>query len=64
MAKRSVYAGADLPLAGGLLVEQDACYAARLTDDAAQAMEAYLAMPLDERRGWLEHGPAPRYSGA
>jgi enoyl-CoA hydratase/carnithine racemase len=64
MVKRSVYAGADLPLAGAVLVEQDACYAARLTQDAVRAMEAYLAVPLDERRDWLEHGPAPRYTGA
>jgi enoyl-CoA hydratase len=64
MAKRSVYAGADLPLAAGLLVEQDACYAARLTEDAVTAMEAYLAVPLEDRRTWLEHGPSPAYTGA
>ena len=63
MTKRAVYAGSDLPLSSGLLVEQDACYAARLTQDAVRAMEAYLATPLDERRGWLEHGPSPQYAG-
>jgi enoyl-CoA hydratase len=63
MAKRSVYAGSDMPLAEGLLVERDACYAARLTRDAARAMEAYLAVPPDRRRDWLESGPSPRFEG-
>lgn len=64
MVKRAVYAGDDLPLSGGLTVERDACFAARLTDDALRAMEAFVALPLDERRDWLEGGSLPPFAGA
>jgi len=64
MIKRAIYAGSDLPLAGGLRVESDACFVARLTDDATRAMEAYVETPLDARRDWLEAGPLPRFTGA
>ena len=57
MIKRAVYEGADLPLAAGLRIEADACLAARLAPDAADAMEAYVSIPLEERRAWLEQGP-------
>jgi len=63
MVKRSVYAGGDLPLSGGLAVERDACFVARLTDDAIRAMEAYVEVPLDQRRDWLEHGSLPSFTG-
>lgn len=63
MVKRSVYAGSELPLAGGLVVERDACFVTRLTDDAIRAMEAYVALPLDERRDWLEYGSLPPFTG-
>jgi enoyl-CoA hydratase len=58
MVKRSIHAGADLPLAGGLLVERDSCLLAQLTADATSAMEAYVELPNDQRRDWLERGPA------
>jgi enoyl-CoA hydratase len=53
MIKRAVYQGADLPLSSELRIEADACVMARLAPEAAEAMEAYAATPLERRRAWL-----------
>jgi enoyl-CoA hydratase len=61
MAKRSLHRGYNLSLAEALTVETDASFRARLTDSAKEALEEYVALPLAERRDWLEdvHEPRP-----
>ena len=63
MVKRAVYTGVDLPLAHGLRVESDASYQTRLSQDAVKAMQAYVEVPFEERRDYLETGTLPEFSG-
>ena len=63
MVKRAVYGGVDLPLPYGLRIESDASLQTRVSHDAVTAMEAYVALPLEERRDWLEHGRLPEFQG-
>jgi enoyl-CoA hydratase/carnithine racemase len=55
-AKRIIYQGGDLPLASALRMEADASFRAKVSPEAAAAMERYVAVPLAERRAWLEEG--------
>jgi enoyl-CoA hydratase len=48
-AKRAVYDGVELPLAGGLAVESEAFLATMLSDAGVAAMRSYVETPLDER---------------
>ena len=52
--KRAVYQGSEVHLEGGLEIEGDAFAQTMLSDEAVEAMRAYVALPLDERRDWLE----------
>lgn len=64
MAKRAVYQGSQVPLAAGLRIEADAFFQTRISDDAIAAMEAYVSVPLEERRAWLESGTLPEFKGS
>lgn len=52
---RSRIVDPDTALSLGLIHE--------LADDARRAMQAYVDLPFDRRREWLEHGAYPKYSG-
>jgi len=54
MVKRSIYRGSDLPLASGLTIETDASFRAKVAPEALHWVERYVALPLDERRKWLD----------
>jgi enoyl-CoA hydratase len=62
-AKRAVYAGSDAHLSAGLEIESSAFLETMESDDARCAMQAYVDLPFDQRREWLEHGAYPKYSG-
>jgi enoyl-CoA hydratase/carnithine racemase len=53
-AKRSVYAGVDMPLADGLKVETDAFLATMASDEGLDLMRQYVATPLEERASWAQ----------
>ena len=63
MAKRSVYDGFDTHLQAGLRIEDSAFLETMMSDDGLKAMQAYLALPYEERRAWLEESVPPRYVG-
>lgn len=63
MVKRAVYSGVDMPLATGLRIESDASFHTRLSKDAVTAMEAYVAVPPEQRRDYLEAGELPEFEG-
>ncbi len=56
--KRAVYEGSELHLEAGLVVEADAFMATMASDEGLEAMRAYVALPLEERRDWLERRKA------
>ena len=53
-AKRAVYAGSDTNLPAGLEIEGAAFLETMLTDEAVEAMRAYVALPYEQRRNRLE----------
>jgi enoyl-CoA hydratase len=53
MAKRIVHA-ADLPLAYALDLELESVYRSKRSPDAAAMLEAYLDLPLERRRDYLD----------
>lgn len=54
MAKRSVYQGADLPLDLALVLEAESSFRLKQSPDIMVPMREYLALPLEERRAWLD----------
>jgi enoyl-CoA hydratase len=54
MAKRAVYQGIDLPLDHALTLEAEASFRLKQSPDIMEPMREYLALPLDERRAWLD----------
>lgn len=54
MIKQAVFSGIDLPLAEGLGIEARAFLDVAASSTAVHSMNAYLAVPLDDRRAWLE----------
>lgn len=53
-AKHAVWHGSDVPLAAGLHIESSDFLETMLSKDAVAAMRAYVSVPLEERRNWLE----------
>ncbi len=56
--KRAVYQGAEVHLEAGLAIEGEAFMATMFSDEGLAAMQAYVALPLDKRRDWLERHAA------
>jgi enoyl-CoA hydratase len=56
--KRAVYQGAELHLEAGLVVESEAFMATMASDEGLATMNAYVALPLEQRRAWLERRKA------
>lgn len=54
MAKKIVYQGVDLPLDVALGFELEGAYRAKQSPEAAEALSAYLAVPLEGRRDYLD----------
>lgn len=52
--KRAIYAGSDTDLGAGLAIEGETFHETMLSDEAVAAMREYVALPLDERRNWIE----------
>jgi len=62
-AKTAVYTGGDAPLRAGLEIEATAQMDAIMSEDAMAAMQAFVALPHEERRDWFERGTYPSYVG-
>ena len=59
--KRSVYQGSEVHLEGGLEIESHAFLETMLSDEALAAMREYVALPLEQRRSWIERRAALRH---
>lgn len=62
-AKRAVYGGSDTHLAAGLEIERARFLETMLSDDGRAAMKAYVDLPYEKRRDWLERPKHPKYQG-
>jgi enoyl-CoA hydratase len=63
-AKASIYKGNNTDLQSGLEMESLFWQEAMQSDDAKLAMEAFLKVPLDKRRAWIESpGDYPTFQG-
>ncbi|MEX2206307.1 MAG: enoyl-CoA hydratase/isomerase family protein [Myxococcota bacterium] len=56
--KRAVYQGSEVHLEAGLVIESEAFMATMASDEGLAAMNAYVALPLERRRAWLERRKA------
>ena len=56
MAKKAIHQGADLPLDLALALEAESSFRLKQSPDIVHPMREYLALPLDERRAWLDGG--------
>jgi len=55
--KRCVYRGSDAPLDAGLAIESESFMATMFSEEGLATMQAYVALPFEKRRDWLErHG--------
>lgn len=61
--KRAVYDGIEERLPEGLKIEGARFLETMLTEDARTAMRAYIALPYDRRRPYLEAAPSLPYTG-
>lgn len=61
--KHAVYHGSDTHLEAGLCIEDADFLETMLSDDAVAAMAAYLDVPFEKRRDWLENPEHPEYTG-
>jgi enoyl-CoA hydratase len=52
--KRAVYQGSEMHLEAGLTVEGEAFMATMFSPEGLAEMRAYVALPLEQRRDWLE----------
>ncbi len=56
--KRSVYQGSELHLEAGLVIEGEAFMNTMASDEGRDTMNAYVALPFEKRRDWLERRAA------
>jgi len=54
MAKKAIHQGADLPLDLALAFEVESSFRLKQSPDIVVPMREYLALPLEERRAWLD----------
>jgi len=54
MAKKAIHQGADLPLEQALAFEIESSFRLKQSPEITAPMREYLALPLEERRRWLE----------
>jgi enoyl-CoA hydratase/carnithine racemase len=54
MAKKAIYQVADLPLELALTLEVESSFRLKQSPDIQAPMREYLALPLEQRRRWLE----------
>ena len=53
-AKQAVWHGSDAPLSAGLQIESSAFLETMLSADAVETMRAYVDVPFEKRRDWIE----------
>lgn len=56
--KRAVYQGSEVHIDAGLVIESEAFMATMFSEQAVAEMGAYVALPLEKRRDWLERRKA------
>lgn len=56
--KRAIHQGSELHLEAGLTIEGEAFMATMFSDEGLASMQAYVALPLEKRRDWLERRAA------
>jgi enoyl-CoA hydratase/carnithine racemase len=54
MAKRALYQGIDLPLDLALTLEAEASFRLKQSPEIMEPMREYVALPLEQRRDWLD----------
>lgn len=54
MAKKAIHQGADLPLDLALTLEAESSFRLKQSPDIMVPMREYLALPLEQRRAWLD----------
>jgi enoyl-CoA hydratase/carnithine racemase len=54
MTKHAAYRGSDLPIDVGVALEAEAGFRAKLSPQATEAMQEFLAIPEYERRAWFD----------
>lgn len=63
-AKRSIWEGANLPLAEGLRIEAEEWLKTIVTDVAMEKMRDYVATPFADRNEWVRRNGVPPEAGA
>jgi len=58
-AKKTIYEGSETHLDGGLEMENSAFVDVMLSGETQRIVGQYLGLPVEERRGWVDH---PTYS--
>jgi enoyl-CoA hydratase/carnithine racemase len=61
--KLAVYGGSDTHLQAGLEIESACFLDTMLSDDGVRAMQAYVDLPYEQRRDWLERREPGSWSG-
>jgi enoyl-CoA hydratase/carnithine racemase len=56
MAKKAIHQGAGLPLELALVLEAESSFRLKQSPEIMVPMREYLALPLEERRAWLDAG--------
>jgi len=59
-AKKAIYEGSEIHLAGGLGIENAAFVDTMLSGNTQRVVANYLGLPVESRRKWLEHPTYPK----
>jgi len=54
-AKKTIYEGSETHLDGGLEMENSAFVDVMLSGETQRVVQRYLDLPVEERRGWVDH---------
>ena len=59
-AKKTIYEGSETHLDGGLEMENSAFVDVMLSGETQRVVQQYLGLPVEERRGWVDHPIYPK----
>lgn len=59
-AKKTIYEGSETHLDGGLEMENSAFVDVMLSGETQMVVGKYLGLPVEERRGWVDHPTYPK----